>query len=96
MSDDDHLLIGVANGVTYCRNDRSESYVVIPPAYLITDIDGAAWTFVTEYNSHGEINVLRDDVDTQEFATRIEYRNGLVRLFGRSGVRVVSRNRRHC
>lgn len=95
MSDDDHLLIGRALGQTWRRADKSESYVVIPPALIITDSDGGTWTFGTEFNVYGEINVLRNDVSVGEFAQRIEYRKGIVRLFGRSGRRSFSRNRRH-
>lgn len=95
MSDDDHLLIGRANGVTFRRHDKTESYVCVPPAYIITDSDGGTWTFGTEFNSYGEINVLRNDVNTGEFAQRIEYRQGVVRLYGRSGTRSFSRSRRH-
>jgi hypothetical protein len=96
MSDDDHhLLIGRANGTTFRRNDKTESYVCVPPAYIITDSDGGTWTFGTEFNTYGEINVLRNDVSVGEFAQRIEYHKGVVRTFGRSGWRSFSRNRRH-
>lgn len=95
MSDDDHLLIGRANHVTYRRDNKTESYVVIPPAYIITDSDGAAWTFGSEFNTYGEINVLRNDTNTGEFAQKIEYQRGIVRIFGRSGWRSFSRNRKH-
>ena len=95
MSDDRHLLIGRANGYLFRREDKTESYVVIPPAHLITDSDGAMWTFGFKYNGHGEINVLRNDIDTGEFAERIEYRRGQVRIFGKAGWRTFSRNRRH-
>ncbi len=95
MSDDDHLLIGHAGGQTVRRNDKSESYVVIPPAYVITDSDGAMWTAGFTMTPYGEFNVLRNDVDTGEYAERIEYRNGVVRLFGKGRMRVFSRNRRH-
>lgn len=95
MGDDTHLLIGRANGTIFRRNDKTESYVVIPPAYIITDSDGGTWTFGTEFNAYGEINVLRNDVDMGEFAQRIEYRGGVVRLFGRAGRRSFSRSRRH-
>jgi hypothetical protein len=81
--------------VTYRRTDKTESYVCIPPALIITDSDGATWTFGTEFNVYGEINVLRNDVDTGEFAQRIDYLRGVVRLYGRSGTRVCSRSRRH-
>jgi len=95
MSDDKHLLIGRALGETWRRADKTESYVVIPPALIITDSDGGTWTFGTQYNAYGEINVLRNDVDVGEFAQRIEYRRGVVRLFGRAGWRSFSRSRRH-
>jgi hypothetical protein len=39
--------------------------------------------------------VLRNDVDTGEYAERIEYRNGVLRLFGKDRVRTFSRNKRH-
>lgn len=95
MSDDNHLLIGRANGVTFKRHNPTEAYVVIPPAYIITDTDGATWTFGTEYNTYGEINVLRNDAYTGEFATRIEYRKRRVHLYGRGGKRTISRNRKY-
>lgn len=95
MSDDDHLLIGRANGVTFRRENPTEAYVVIPPAWMITDSDGATWTFGTEFNVLGEINVLRNDVNTGEFAQRIEYRRGVVKLYGKGGTRSFSRSRRH-
>lgn len=95
MSDDDHLLIGRALGQTFRRNDKTETYVCVPPALLITDSDGAAWTFGTQFNAYGEINVLRNDVDTGEFAQKIEYQRGVVRLFGKYGWKSSSRSRRH-
>jgi hypothetical protein len=95
LHDDDHLLIGRANGVTFRRENKTESYVVIPPAYIITDSDGGTWTFGTEFNTYGEINVLRNDVDTGEFAQHIEYRRGVVTLYGKAGRRSFSRSRRH-
>jgi hypothetical protein len=95
MSNDDHLLIGRANGVTFRRENKTEPYVVCPPAYIITDSDGATWTFGTEFNADGEINVLRNDISTGEFAQRIEYRAGVVKLYGTSGWRSFSRSRRH-
>lgn len=95
MSDDAHLLIGRALGQTWRRENVTEPYVCIPPALIITDSDGATWTFGFNFNADGEINVLRNDVDTGEFASRIEYRGGVVRIFGKSRWRSFSRNRRH-
>lgn len=98
-SDDAHLLLGRALGVTFRREDRTESYVCIPPALIITDSDGGTWTLGTEYNTHFEWNVLRNDKDTGEFASRIEYRRdnvgGVLRIYGREyGSKTLSRNKR--
>lgn len=95
MSDDDHLLIGRALGQTWRRENKTESYVRMPPALVITDSDGATFTFGNEFNTHGEINILRNDVDTGEFAQYADYQRGVLRLYGKSGTRVFSRNRRH-
>ncbi len=101
MSDDDHLLIGRANGNVYRRINKSESGLEIPPAFMITDSDGAVWTLGTEYKQELydfrgvlEFNVLRNDVDVGEFASRIVYKMGVVRLYGRDGSRVFSRSRK--
>ena len=94
-SDDAHLLIGRALGQVWRRENKTESDVTIPPALIITDSDGATWTLGTEYNVYMEFNVLRNDVDTDEFAQRIEYRSGVVRIFGNYGWKTFSRNRRH-
>jgi hypothetical protein len=89
---DKGLLVGYAsqNGemVRYERENRTEAYVVIPPAYIITDSDGACWTFGTEYAEHNkefEFNVLREGADTGEVAKGIEYRGGRVYIFGHYG-----------
>lgn len=99
MSNDDaHLLIGRALGTIYRRDNKTEPYVCVPPAMLITDSDGAVWTLGFKYQIHHaeyEFNVLRNDVDTGEMAKRIEYRNGIVRIFGQHGWKVLSRSRKH-
>lgn len=102
-SDDAHLLIGRALGETIRREDRTESYVVCPPAMYITDDDGSILTMgfdYVEYPHHYEFMVLRNDVPTGQFAERIEYtrragHSGIVRLFGKDGTRVLSRDKRH-
>ena len=84
---DPQMLVGWANGLRFERENKTESYVSVPPAHIITDSDGACWTLGTEYVDYGggelEFNVLRNDVDTGETAMRIEYRKGVVRIFGR-------------
>lgn len=101
---DPQMLVGRANGLRYERADKTEAYVCVPPAFLITDSDGAAWTLGSRYVDHGggefEFNVLRNDIDTGETAMRIEYRRGVVRIFGRyaggkGSWKTFSRNRRH-
>lgn len=70
----------------------SENGVSVPPALHITDELGAVWTLgmVTaekELSPEGEFafSVLRDGVDTHAIASRIERRNGVVRVFTRHG-----------
>ena len=100
--DDAHLLIGRALGSLIRREDPTESYVCCPPACYITADDGAIFTMgfdYIEYPHKYEFMVLRNDVPTGQFAETIEYRrrsdgSGVVRIFGRDGVRVFSRNRR--
>ena len=88
---DSELLIGRALGQQFERENATEAYVEIPPACIITDSSGATWTLGTEYINPGwnmEFNVLRNDVDTGEFASRIVYQRGKVRIFGKGGWRV--------
>lgn len=92
------LLVGRINGARYERENPSESYVQVPPAFLITDSDGACWTFGSEYSWHNgemEFSVLRDDVDTGEVAKRIAYTAGVVTIHGSYGRKQFSRSRRH-
>jgi hypothetical protein len=92
------LLVGRANGARYERENPSERDVQIPPAYMITDTDGAVWTFGSEYVVHNgeyEFNVLRNDVDTNETAKRIVYQGGVVTIYGSYGRKRFSRSRRH-
>lgn len=88
-----HLLKGRAVGREFVRENPTEPYVEIPPAFLITDQDGATFTLGTLYKGDGwnmEFNVLRNDVDTGEFASRIVYQRGVVRIFGKAGWRAWS------
>ena len=102
-SDDAHLLIGRALGGTIRRENITESYVVCPPACYITDDDGAIFTMgfdYIEYPFKYEFMVMRNDKPTGQFAETIEYRRsaggaGVVRLFGKDGTRIWSRNKRH-
>jgi hypothetical protein len=91
MFRDSALLTGTVNGARYERENRSENYVEIPPALLITDERGGMWTLGTEYVVHNgefEFNVLRNDVDTGETAKRIVCRRGKVAIFGQNGWRI--------
>ena len=96
MNDDAHLLLGRLGGQTFRRENPSEAYVCVPPALLVTDSDGGTFTLGLEYVQCGwtfEFNVLRNDVDTGEMASRIEYRGGVVRIFGKNGWRSWGRAR---
>jgi hypothetical protein len=95
---DDQLLIGRIQGRRYERENKTENYVEIPPAFLITDSDGAMWTFGSQYTEHNgeyQFSVMRNDVDTGEVAKRIVYTKGIVSIFGDYGWKRFSRNRRH-
>ncbi len=95
---DKDILSGIIGGARYERQNKTENDVEIPPAFIITDSDGAAWTIGTEYVMHNgeyEWNVLRNDVDTGEMAKRIVYRRGVVCIFGHYGWKRFSRSRRH-
>ena len=91
MIQDSVLLQGIADGVRYTRENRTDAYVEIPPAYLITDETGAVWTFGDTYRIHNgeyELMVRRNDVNTGEFAKRIVYQRNKVRIFGQDGWKV--------
>ncbi len=97
MIRDSVLLTGRANGETYVRENRTERYVCIPPAYIITDETGATWTFGHSYVRHGDgflLSVMRNDVDTGELAEKIEFRatrmnpRGSVTIYGPYGRKV--------
>ena len=70
----------------------TESYVASPPALLIVDEGNNHWSLGYQYKQdkdapEGEyaFNVLKNGVDTGEFASRIERRNGKIRIFTRGG-----------
>ena len=94
---DSELLIGRAMGQLFQRENKSESYVTVPPAMIVTASDGKTFTLGTQFRGGGwnmEFNVLCDDKDTGEFASKIECRAGVVRIFGQEGWRTWSRSRR--
>lgn len=82
--------VGIANGTRFYRERATESYVEIPPALIITDERGDVWTLGVRYNGFMEFSVLRNDVPTGDFASRIVYQAGKVRIFGRAGSRTWS------
>ena len=77
--------LGRLHGQPYYRVRKSEAYVEIPPALLITDECGDSWSVGFEYFMHGDrihYNVIHNDQDTGEYAEKIVYQNGRVRIFG--------------
>lgn len=71
----------------------TENYVSIPPALVITDEAGNIWTLGFRFGPilGGEytFNVLRNGIETGDFASRIECRNGQVKLKTPNGWRNV-------
>ncbi len=70
----------------------TENYCAVPPCLTITDEVGAVWTLGFETarkddSPEGEFAfpVLRDGVDVHEIASRIERRNGKIRVLTKSG-----------
>jgi hypothetical protein len=81
---DSEMLRGRALGSIYHRENRTESYVCIPPALIITDSTGATWTIGSEYEVRGwryYWAVLRNDVFTGEYAEKIEYLRGKIHIY---------------
>jgi len=73
----------------------TEHYVSVPPALLITDERGDTWTLglktaEAEDSPRGEFafEVMRNGIGVNEIASRIERRNGRVRIFTRTGWKV--------
>lgn len=88
---DSELLKGSADGIVYLRENATEPYVEIPPAYIITDSSGATWTLGAHFVQRGwqfEFSVLRNDIDTGELASRIVYQRNKVRIWTRDGWKV--------
>lgn len=71
----------------------TEAYVSIPPALVIRDKDGATWTLGFDYDEREwrggrwEYDILRNGQVTGEFGRVIEFRRGLVRIWGAEGWR---------
>lgn len=87
---DSELLIGRIGGVKYVRENQSQPDVEIPPAFMITDSAGGMWSLGTSYvirNGVYEFNVIRNDVDLDEYASKIVYRRRVVWIFGQEGWR---------
>ena len=70
----------------------TESYVSSPPALVIVDERGNIWTLGMTFKQDGprgefSFDVLLNGRPTGESASRIERRNGKVRIFTRDGWR---------
>lgn len=67
----------------------TEDYVASPPALLIVDETGAVWTLGVQMftGPRGEyaFPVLRNGIETGEYASRIERRGGKIRIFTTTG-----------
>jgi hypothetical protein len=88
---DSELLVGRAVGQKFYRENKTEAYVCVPPALIITDSNGATWTIGRDWVKKGWVyywSVLRNDFPTGEFAERIEYRRGKVYITTPTGRKV--------
>jgi len=72
----------------------SDSYVTIPPALVIRDTEKNTWTmgFMRPHRDphrtgEYEFDVVRNGRSTGEYACRIEYRRGKVKIYGHQGWR---------
>ncbi|HEX2653570.1 MAG TPA: hypothetical protein VHN11_07965 [Xanthobacteraceae bacterium] len=71
----------------------TEPYVEIPPALVIRDNENALWTLGFDYSEaewrggKHEYDVVRNGRKTGEFARKIEFRKGKVRIWGSDGWR---------
>lgn len=77
--------VGRLGGVDFLRTHKTEAYVEVPPALLITDERGDTWTIGNDYVQHGQgfaWGVMRNDIHTGEMAEKIVFRNGKVKIFG--------------
>lgn len=73
---------------------ESEPDVTCPPALVIRDREKNTWTmgFARPHRDphrtgEYEFNVVRNGLSTGEYACRIEYRKGKIRIFGHEGWR---------
>ena len=89
MFRDSILLKGKADGTVFTREQSTDKFVSIPPAYMITDEVGATWIFGPEYvEERGRFwfAVMRNDVNTGELAERIEFRPAPGRPLGQVSI----------
>lgn len=95
---DSELLEGFHRRVKYVRENKTEAYVTVPPALIITDSNGATWTLGTDWIQKGYTffwGIYRNDVHTGEQACRLEYRQGQLRALTPMGSKLwVERSRR--
>ena len=73
----------------------TESYVSSPPAAFIVDEYGSMFTLGLEFQRYSDapngeysFDILCNGYPTGEFASRIERRNGKVRIFTRKGWKI--------
>ena len=67
----------------------TENYVASPPALIVVDESGAVWTLGNRIQPgpYGEyaFDILRNGIDTGEVGSRIERREGKIRVFTLTG-----------
>lgn len=82
------------------QSPESEPYVVCPPALFIRDRQRNTWTmgFMRPHRDphrrgEYEFDVVRNGRSTGEYACRIEYLKGKIRIYGHEGWRTWSGSR---
>lgn len=77
----------------------TEPYVCIPPALVIRDREGATWTLGFDYDEREwrggkwEYDIVRNGRKTGEFGRIIEFRKGVVKIWGAEGWRTYRNGR---
>lgn len=83
MENREHFF-GTLMGSTYRRHNKTETYVEVPPALIITDERGDVWSLGLQYVFHGQrllYNVICNDLDMGEMAEKIVF-DGRVKIYG--------------
>lgn len=80
--------VGHLHGQKFYREYKTDAYVEVPPALIITDERGDVWSLGNNYTQVAHRffwNVIRNDREVGEQAERIVFRNGKVKIYCHDG-----------